>query len=160
MMIVPGIAFLFTGPAFAQQTDAQTRNQVEAVIMKSIDSLNKGDGRSGAELQTADAVRITPFGKFTGAQILENTEKMHKLGLALTVRIDDVQLLPGGQLAIATGSYTGGFANDSRRVKDRGKLFMVAWTYRRRLEDSGQLSLKAGAIRADQVNGLPRAERQ
>jgi ketosteroid isomerase-like protein len=87
--------------------------------------LNKGDGRSGAELQTADAVRITPFGKFTGAQILENTEKMHKLGLALTVRIDDVQLLPGGQLAIATGSYTGGFANDSSASKIEGNYLWL-----------------------------------
>jgi ketosteroid isomerase-like protein len=138
-MIASIMAFALTGPAFAQQTDAQNRNQIEAllvtdsqnrnkieaVLVKWIDSLNKGDFQARIALQTADAIEITPFGKYTGSQIAESMEKVHKLGLTLTVRVDDIQLLPGGQWAIVSGPYTGSFANNSAASKVEGYQLWV-----------------------------------
>jgi ketosteroid isomerase-like protein len=112
IVIASVMASALAAPALAQQTDAQTRSQVEAVVMKWVDSLNRGDVQARAALQTADAFDITPFGKHTGPQIAELMERVHKLGLTLTVRVDDVQLLPGGQWAIVTGPYTGSFTSN------------------------------------------------
>jgi len=129
MMIVPVTAFALVVPAFAQQTDAQTRSQIEAVVMKWVDALNKGDGQAEAALETSDAFAINPFGKITGSQIAENAAKVHKLGLTLTVRVDDIQLLPGGQWAIVTGPYTGSFTNNPAVSKVEGyQLWVLGYT--------------------------------
>ena len=77
IVIAPAMALALAVPALAQQTDAQTRSQVEAVVMKWVDSLNKGDVQARAALQTADAFDITPFGKYTGPQIAELMERVH-----------------------------------------------------------------------------------
>lgn len=126
MMIASVMAFALAVAAFAQRTDnLQIRNRIEAVVMKWTDSLNRGNVQAAATLLAKDAIEITPLGKNTGAQIAENMEKVHKLGLTLTVRVDDVQLLPGGQWAIATGHYTGGFTNNPAASKVEGNYLWL-----------------------------------
>lgn len=125
MIIASIMAFALAVPAFAQQTDAQTRSQIEAVVTKWVDSLNKGDVQARPALQTADAIDITPFGRYTGSQIAENMEKVYSMGLTLTVRADDIQLLSGGQWTIATGHYTGGFTNNPAASKVEGNYLWL-----------------------------------
>jgi hypothetical protein len=52
IMVAPAMAFALAVPALAQQTDAQTRSQVEAVVMKF---------EAGADLGGADRRRFDPF---------------------------------------------------------------------------------------------------
>jgi len=123
------LAIAFAVPAFAQQTNAvdpQMRQQVEAVVMKYVDAINNGDGQAVAALYGANPISIDPRGKSTTAAQIQNTiEAVHKRGLTLAAKVDDVEALFGGQGVVATAPYTGTFANDPGSPHVQGNFLFV-----------------------------------
>lgn len=129
MMMVAVLAFGLALPAFAQQTNAvdqQTRQQVEAIVMKYTDALNSGDGQAMANLYGPNPISITPTGKnTTTAGIQENVEMVHKRGLTISAKIDGVQPILGGQGVVATAPYTGVFTKDPGSPHVQGNFLFV-----------------------------------
>ncbi len=129
LVTVPALAVVLAVPASAQQTgavDQQTRQQVEALVMKWTDAVNKGDGQALAALFGLNLINITPNGKSTtAAQIQNDIEPVHKRGLTLTPKVDDVEPLFGGQGVVATAPYTAVFTNDPGSPHVQGNLLFV-----------------------------------
>jgi hypothetical protein len=127
MMMASVLAVAFAMPAFAQQTvDQPTRQQVEAMVMKFVDVTNKGDGQAGAAMYGPNPINITANGKSTtAAQIQSGIEAVHKRGLTLSAKVDDVAPLFGGQGVVATAPYTGVFANDPGSPHIQGNFLFV-----------------------------------
>jgi len=88
-------------PAFAQEADQQMRQQIEAVHMKWLEALNKGDVDAFSTTYTPATVQIDAFGRTVGVNA-EFVQGVHKKGIVLSLPIDGVQALKGGQAAIAT----------------------------------------------------------
>jgi hypothetical protein len=87
-------------PAFAQEIDQQMRQQIEAVHMKWLEALNKGDVDAFSTTYTRATVQIDAFGRTVGVNA-EFVQGVHKKGIVLSMPIDGVQALKGGQAAIA-----------------------------------------------------------
>lgn len=123
------LAIAFAVPAFGQQTntvDQQTRQQVEAIVMKYMDAINTGDGQALTALYGSNPISITPGGKATTvAQIQNEIETVHKRGLTLTAQVDDVGPLFSGQGVVATAPYTGTFAKDPGSPHVQGNFLFV-----------------------------------
>jgi ketosteroid isomerase-like protein len=130
MILIPMLAVSFALPDFAsaQQpnaADQKMRQQVESVVMQYVDAINKGNAQAYVALFAPNAIDINPYGKHTGAQLGENIERVHKMGLTLTVKVDDVEPIFGGQGAMATAPYTGNFANNPGTTQVQGNLMFV-----------------------------------
>ena len=129
MAIMPLLAIALAVPAFAQQmntVDQQTRQQVEAIVGQFIDALNKGDGRAIAAMYGPNPMAITPYGKSTsGEQIQTGIEAVHKRGLNLAAKIDNIEPLFGGQGVAVTAPYQGMFSNDPGSPHVEGNLLLV-----------------------------------
>ena len=63
--------------------------------------------------------------RHTAAQIQIYIEPVHKRGLTLTPKVDDVEPLFGGQGVVATAPYTGVFTNDPGSPHVQGNLLFV-----------------------------------
>jgi ketosteroid isomerase-like protein len=114
LMIVPVLVIGLATPTLAQTADQQMRQQVEAVHMKWRDAVNKGDGEGLATVLAPNGFGIDAFGKLVGVEAAsERIKSIHKKGLVLTTMIDDVQPLKGGQVAVASGSFTSKFTDPS-----------------------------------------------
>jgi ketosteroid isomerase-like protein len=92
-------------PAFAQEADQQMRQQIEAVHMKWLEALNKGDVDALSTTYTPATVQIDAFGRTVGVNA-EFVQGVHKKGIVVSMPIDEVQALKGGQAAIAYGTFT------------------------------------------------------
>jgi ketosteroid isomerase-like protein len=97
-------------PAFAQETDQQIRQQIEAVHMKWLEALNKGDVDAFSTTYTPATVQIDAFGRTVGVNAAF-VQGVHKKGIVLSMPIDEVQALKGGQAAIAYGTFTSKFTD-------------------------------------------------
>jgi ketosteroid isomerase-like protein len=97
-------------PAFAQEADQQMRQQIEAVHMKWLEALNKGDVDAFSTRYTPATVQIDAFGRTVGVNA-EFVQGVHKKGIVLSMPIDGVQALKGGQAAIAYGTFTSKFTD-------------------------------------------------
>ena len=129
MMIIPVLGISLAAPAWAQQTntvDQQTRQQVETIVANYVDAINKGDGQAVASLFAPSPINITPNGKTTsGAQIQSGIEAVHKRGLTITAKVDQVEPLFGGQGLAATAPYQGTFSNDPGNPQIQGNFMFV-----------------------------------
>lgn len=128
-MITPMLAIAFAVPAFAQQSNVVeplARQQAEAIVLQYLTAVNQGDAQAVAALYTPDAIDINPFGKFQApsTQSQELTERVHKMGLTLSAKVDDVEPLFGGQGAIVTAPYTSTFTNPAI-PPGRGNMLFV-----------------------------------
>jgi ketosteroid isomerase-like protein len=129
LIIMPSIlAITFTVPASAQQTnvaDQQTWQQAEAIVTQYTDAVNKGDTTALGATYAPNAIDINPSGIFKDAGThFEITEKVHKMGLILKAKVDDVEPIFGGQGAIVTAPYTSTFA-DPAIPPGRGNMLLV-----------------------------------
>src|SRR4249920_74331 len=97
-------------PAFAQEADQQMRQQIEAVHMKWLEALNKDDVDAFSTTYTPATVQIDAFGRTVGVNA-EFVQGVHKKGIVLSMPIDGVQALKGGQAAIAYGTFTSKFTD-------------------------------------------------
>ena len=78
LVTVPALAVVLAVPASAQQTgavDQQTRQQVEALVLKWTDALNKGDGRhAGGAFRPEPDQHHAQWPSTTAAQIQNDIE--------------------------------------------------------------------------------------
>ncbi len=77
--IAPVLAVGLVMPAFAQEADQQTRQQVEAVHQKWVEALNKGDADAASALYTPNTIGVDAFGRTMGAN-QELLQALHKRG--------------------------------------------------------------------------------
>jgi ketosteroid isomerase-like protein len=97
-------------PAVAQEADQQMRQQIEAVHMKWLEALNNGDVDALSTTYTPATIQIDAFGRTVGVNA-EFVQGVHKKGIVLSMPIDGVQALKGGQAAIAYGTFTSKYAD-------------------------------------------------
>jgi len=75
--VLVGLAISFALPAFAQEkatVDPETRQQIEAVVMKYYETFNKHDAAAMVDLYSLDAIQVWDFagsGTFSGRQAIE-----------------------------------------------------------------------------------------
>lgn len=108
--LVPIMAAGLIMPALAQEADQQMRQQIEAVHMKWLEALNKGDVEAFSTTYTPATVQIDAFGRTIGANA-EFVKALNKKGITLSMPIDRVEPLKGGQAAIAYGTFTAKYAD-------------------------------------------------
>lgn len=56
VFMAPVFAIVLVMPAFAQEADQQTRQQIEAVHQKWVDAVNKGDADAATALSTSGSM--------------------------------------------------------------------------------------------------------
>jgi len=110
--VVPILAASLVVPAVAQEADQQTRQQIEAAHMKWLEALNQGDVDAISMVYTPSTVQIDAFGRTMGVNS-EFVQALHKKGITLSMPIDGVRALKGGQAAIAYGTFTSKYADPS-----------------------------------------------
>jgi ketosteroid isomerase-like protein len=98
-------------PAFAQEVDQQTRQQIEAIHTKWVEAINQGDVDTLSAIGTPDTLSIDAFGRTIGPPKPEVAQMIQKKGITASFPIDGVQPIKGGQAAIAYGTYTTKFAD-------------------------------------------------
>ncbi len=90
----------------AQQANDQTKQAVEAMVAKWAQAVNQGDSKTASSFFTSDAFGIDVYGRTSGAQLGELTQKVHNLGINLTNKVDDVRSLASGQeSSLASGTF-------------------------------------------------------
>jgi ketosteroid isomerase-like protein len=97
-------------PAVAQEADQQIRQQIEAAHAKWLEALNRGDVDAISMVYTPSTVQIDAFGRTMGMNA-EFVQALHKKGITLSMPIDDVRALKGGQAAMAYGTFTSKFTD-------------------------------------------------
>jgi ketosteroid isomerase-like protein len=112
--VVLVVATCLTVPALAEEAAQEVRQQIEAVHMKWLDALNKGDVETVATVYTPTTVQIDAFGRTLGVNP-EFVQGLHKKGITLAMPIDSVQALKAGQAAIAYGTFTRNTPTQTRR---------------------------------------------
>jgi ketosteroid isomerase-like protein len=124
--VIPVVALALALPAYAQQVDQQTRQQADAIVSEYIGAINKGDGQAVAALFAPNPISITPTGKRTsGEQMRCEIEGVHKWGMTISAKVDQVMPLVGGQEIAATAPYQGTFANDPGSPQVKGNFLFV-----------------------------------
>jgi uncharacterized protein (TIGR02246 family) len=90
----------------AQQADAQTKQAIETMVAKWTQAVNQGDSKAVSSFFAPDAFNIDVYGKTSGAQLDELTQKVHELGINMTNKVDDVRSLASGQVLLASGTFS------------------------------------------------------
>jgi ketosteroid isomerase-like protein len=106
------VASLMADQVLAQELDQQTRQQIEAAHMKWVDAINTGDLDAFSSLYTPITIGVDAFGKQIGVNV-ELLQALHKNGITLSMPVEGVQALNGGQAAIAYGPFTSKYADPS-----------------------------------------------
>ena len=106
------VASLMGNQVLAQEFDQQTRQQIEAAHMKWVDAINTGDLDAFSSLYTPITIGVDAFGKQIGVNV-ELLQGLHKSGITLSMPVEGVQALNGGQAAIAYGPFTSKYADPS-----------------------------------------------
>lgn len=109
-LLVPILAVGFIAPALAEEADQQLRQQIEAVHMKWLEALNKGDVEAFSSTYTPATVQIDAFGRTVGVNA-EFVKALNKKGITLNMPIDRIEALRGGQAAVAYGTFTSKYAD-------------------------------------------------
>ena len=112
IFVVPALAASLVMPAVAQEADQQTRQQIEAVHVKWLEALNQGDVDAMSMVYTPGTVQIDAFGRTMGVNS-EFVQALHKKGITLSMPIEGVRALKGGQSAIAYGTFVSKYADPS-----------------------------------------------
>jgi hypothetical protein len=110
--IIAVLAANLVMPAAAQDADQQMRQQIEAVHVKWLEALNQGDVDAFSMVYTPSTVQIDAFGRTMGVNS-ELVQSLRKKGITISMPIDSVRALKGGQAAIAYGTFTSKFADPS-----------------------------------------------
>ena len=108
--LVPVMAAGLIMPVLAEEADQRARQQIEAVHMRWLEALNKGDVEAFSTTYTSATVQIDAFGRTVGVNA-EFVKALNKKGITLTMPIDRVEALKGGQAAIAYGTFTSKYAD-------------------------------------------------
>jgi ketosteroid isomerase-like protein len=103
--VVLVVATCLAVPALAEEAAQEVRQQIEAVHMKWLEALNKGDVETVATVYTPASVQIDAFGRTLGVNP-EFVQGLRKKGITLAMPIDSIQALKGGEAAIAYGTFT------------------------------------------------------
>ena len=90
----------------AQQADDQTKQAIETMVAKWTQAVNQGDSKAASSFFTPDAFNIDVYGKTSGAQLGELTQKVHELGINMMNKVDDVRSLASGQVLLASGTFS------------------------------------------------------
>ena len=98
--------------ARAQQADDQTKQAIETMMGKWAQAVNQGDSKTASSFFTPDGFNISVYGKTSGAQLGEETQKVHDMGINLTNKVDDVRSLASGQALLASGTFTVSYSNN------------------------------------------------
>jgi ketosteroid isomerase-like protein len=123
--VVP-LVLAFAQPAHAQQVDQQTRQQVESTVAQYVDALNNGDGQAWVALFGPNPIDVGPSGKTTNAAQMKSViERDHQRGLDVTAKVEDVELLFGGQGVVATASYSATYSNPRMQQQVQGSFLFV-----------------------------------
>jgi ketosteroid isomerase-like protein len=101
-----------TPVAKAQQADNQTKQAIEAIVAKWTQAINQGDSKTASSVFTSDGFEMSVYGKASGAQLGEQTKKVHEMGIDLTSKVDDVHSLASGQAVLASGTFSVGYSNN------------------------------------------------
>jgi ketosteroid isomerase-like protein len=107
--LVPVMTVGLTMPALAGEADQRARQQIEAVHMRWLEALNKGV-EAFSTTYTPATVQIDAFGRTVGVNA-EFVKSLNTKGITLTMPIDRVEALKGGQAAIAYGTFTSKYAD-------------------------------------------------
>ena len=110
-------------PASAEDIDQQTREQIEAVHMKWLDAINKGDVDALSTTVSPQTVQIDVFGRQNGVSA-GFVQSQHRMGIVLSMPIEGVRALKGGQAAMAYGTFTAKYA-DPNVPPGQGNWFQV-----------------------------------
>lgn len=94
----------------AEEADQQTRQQIEGVHMKWLEAMNKGDVDAVSTTYTPHTVQIDAFGRTSGVDP-QFVQGLHKKGIVVSMPIEGVQALKGGQSAFAYGTFTSKYAD-------------------------------------------------
>jgi Domain of unknown function (DUF4440) len=127
LLITAVLALGLAMPASAQQAnpvDKQTLQEVEGIVARLAETINKGDGPGYQALFATNAIYIDAFGKSTGQQI-GNLENARKMGVTLTAKADDIEPIFGGQGVVTTAPYTATFTNNPATHQVQGNLMLV-----------------------------------
>jgi ketosteroid isomerase-like protein len=108
--LVPVMAAGLIMPVLAEEADQRARQQIEAVHMRWLEALNKGDVEAFSTTYTSATVQIDAFGRTVGVNA-EFVKALNKKGITLTMPIDRVEALKGGQATIAYGTFTSKYAD-------------------------------------------------
>lgn len=98
--------------AKAQQADNQTKQAIEAIVAKWTQAINQGDSQTASSVFTSDGFEMSVYGKAAGAQMGEQTKKVHEMGIDLTSKVDDVHSLASGQAVLASGTFSVRYSNN------------------------------------------------
>ena len=141
------VASLMADQVIAQEVDQQTRQQIEAVHMKWVDAINKGDLDVFSSLYTPTTIGVDAFGRQMGVNA-ELLQGLHKNGITLSMPVEGVQALRGGQAAMAYGPFTSKYA-DPNLPPGQGNWVQVferdgdAWKIRLVASSRSALAVKA-----------------
>ena len=83
-----------------------------AVALAIVASTTKGDVDAFSVVYTPSTLQIDAFGRTMGVNA-EFVQALHRKGITLSLPIDGVQGLTGGQVAIAFGTFTSKYADPS-----------------------------------------------
>ena len=107
LTITIAILALSTAPiARAQQADGQTKQAIETMVAKWTQAVNQGDSKTASSFFTPDAFNIDVYGRTSGTQLGDLTQKVHDMGINLTSKVDDVRSLASGQVLLASGTFS------------------------------------------------------
>ncbi len=125
-LLIAGLAI----SAVAQQRQAAApqdmRQEAQAVTTKYAEAVNKGDAKEASSLFSANGLSITPYGVSNSREKMEQTTQMvHKLGIHLTMNVEEVQPGFGGQGALANGAYSATYTNNPATPKVEGNFLQV-----------------------------------
>ena len=117
MRVLPSFVALYAlagliVPLAAQESEFQARREIEAVHAQWVETLNKGDVDAFARTYTPETVQIDAFGRTTGVNA-EFLQVLQKKGIVLSMPIEGIRLLRGGQTGLAYGTYTSKYADPS-----------------------------------------------
>ena len=108
-------------PDLGQESDAHDRDRKEHVARRErvheclAPSEAPGVNHSGetaSSFFTPDALNIDVYGRTSGAQLGELTQKVHNLGINLTNKVDDVRSLASGQVLLASGTFSASYSKN------------------------------------------------
>jgi uncharacterized protein (TIGR02246 family) len=117
LCLVGAIAVPASGQQVSVSAEQQLRHDIDAILTKWLDALNRGDAKAAALFFLPDAPAINPNGmvRAGGQEYINRIELQHQQNLQTTAKIDQVQAI-GRDAAYAVGPWvsTYGANNESQ----------------------------------------------
>lgn len=120
----------FAVPVVAQPRELATpqamRQQAEAITAKYAEAVNQGDAKASAALFSTHGMSITPYGVSTTQEKRAETGAMvKKMGINLTMKVDNVQAAFGRQGAIVNGGYSVTYTTNPATQQAQGNFLQL-----------------------------------